>query len=203
MFSIICLALSTLAVPALTKSFPFDACTLLSTNQGISGTSFMDIPFKPVNNEPLLMGILKDVTFTLKSNYSSQPDQFPVNHFVLELEKTTDKKTEIDTIELYTEQSDSTKVILTSKIMDANTNTGTSSISFSKGNGHFSQEFLGLKITWSVEKYAKSQMLDLVVDNSITIKTTQNGFDFLVPPVIIRREPTALVKEGYCLRFNP
>ena len=121
-------------------------------------------------------------------------------NFVLELEKNVNGQSEIDTVEMYTDSSDTTKVLLSSKTTDPINDTGASSVSFSAGKGKFNQMFLGLNITWSVDKDSKAQLTRLAIDNGVTIKLDDLS-DPSFPQLTIKNEsPSATFKQGLCLK---
>ena len=196
------LALSALAAPPPTPSVAVDPlpvefqfCMVQNNNRGLNGQGFLGTPFKPVDNQPLIKGTIKDVTFTLKSKYtpSTPAGQFAVNNFVLELQKGTS----IDTLEAYTNPSDPTEVLLSSKT--TNNGVGGGSLARSKGPGTFNQNMLGLNIGWSVEQTAKGQITKFSVDKQVDVTLNQLTGSF-EPQIKITHKESALISEGACTK---
>ena len=82
MISVIFCALSALAAPAPQATYFPDACVIMNTKSGIVGKSLSGIAFKPADDEILVKGTMKDVTFTLKSKYTPNlaAEKFVINN---------------------------------------------------------------------------------------------------------------------------
>ena len=166
-------------------------------NGFLVGHSFLDSPFSPSENKVLLKTAIKDVTVTLRSKYNNAAsDQFPLNQFVVELQQTRPNgMTVVQTIEAYTSPQDSTRILTSTKTIDKN-GVGGSSAAFSKGNGNFNFNLLGLNMAWSVEKSATGQLTHFNIDNQIDVTLTDAANSPSL--MVIKQQSPMVVTEGMC-----
>ena len=175
------------------KPINFQSCTVRNNN-GLVGRSFLGATFKPADDQVLLKGTIKDVTFALKSKYTpnTPAGKFAPNNFVLELQKGNS----VDTLEAYTDPKNPVKVLLSSKTIDAN-GVGGSSVAFSNAPGAYKQNMLGLDVTWSVEKTSNGQVTKFSVNNLVdaTLNELATSFE---PQIVIKRKDTVTLADGVC-----
>ena len=194
------LALSVLAAapptpPVAVMPLPpnLQTCTVRNS-QVLTGSTFIGHTFKPSNNQILLQGTIKDVTFSLKSKYTpnTPAGKFAPNNFILELKKGKN----VDTLEAYTDSTDPTKVVISSLTVNPD-GTAASSTLFSRGPGPQSLKMFGLIVNWSVEKTAKGQVTKFQVNNQVGVTLNQLTGS-IEPQIVIQRPTTVVISGGVC-----